>query len=134
MRTEQHISALGSRWGLASESSFREALKGILEGSFEVQVLNTNELDEEGIVFGRPEQVEIDIIIKNGLVILCELKSSMSKGDMYIFDRKAQFYATRHQRPIARKVAISPMVHPSARVVAEKLGIEVFSYAEEANF
>ena len=131
-RQEQGIGALGSRWGIASEHSFRAALKGILEKSFGVQVLNINEFDDEGLVFGRPDQVEIDIIIKNGEVILCELKSSMSKSDMYTFDRKSQYYERRHQRPVQRKLVISPMVHPTARPVAEKLGIEVFSYVEDA--
>ncbi len=131
-RQEQSIGALGARWGLASEHSFREALKGILEQSFGVEVLNINEFDDAGVVFGRPEQVEIDIIIKNGLIILCELKSSMSKGDMYLFDRKVQYYTQRHQRPVQRKLVISPMVHPSALPVAQRLGIEVFSYADEA--
>jgi hypothetical protein len=76
------IGALGSRWGLKSESSFRDALAAILEESFEVEVVNINDYDSEGIVFGRPDQVEIDVIIKNGLVIVCEIKSSMSKSDM----------------------------------------------------
>jgi len=131
-RQEQGIGAIGSRWGLASEHSFRNALKGILEKSFGVEVLNINEFDDEGLVFGRPDQVEIDIIIKNGDVILCELKSSMSKSDMYTFDRKVQYYERRHQRPVQRKLVISPMVHPTARPVAEHLGIEVFSYIEDA--
>ncbi|NJM13932.1 MAG: DUF3782 domain-containing protein [Synechococcaceae cyanobacterium SM1_2_3] len=132
-KQEQSIGALGARWGTAFEQSFRPALKGILETSFGVEVLNVNEFDDEGSVFGRPDQVEIDIFIKNGEVILCELKSSMSKGDMYIFDRKASFYQQRHQRPVQRKIVISPMTPPSARAVAEKLGIAVFSYAEDAS-
>ncbi|MFZ1830504.1 MAG: DUF3782 domain-containing protein [Candidatus Competibacteraceae bacterium] len=130
-RQEQGLGALGSRWGIASEHSFRNALKGILETSFGVEVLNINEFDDEGLVFGRPDQVEIDIIIKNGVVILCEIKSSMSKSDMYTFDRKAQYYERRHQRPVQRKLVVSPMVHPTARPVAEQLGIEVFSYVED---
>jgi len=130
-RQDQQFGAMGARWGIASEQSFRDALKGILEQSFGVEVLNTNEYDDEGLVFGRPDQVEIDIIINNGAVILCELKSSMSKGDMYVFDRKVQFYERRHQRAVQRRIVVSPMVHPSARPVAEKLGIEVFAYAED---
>jgi hypothetical protein len=55
-------------------------------------VLHVNEYDDEGIVFGRPGQVEIDIIVKNGFLLICELKSSMSKPDMYTFERKARFY------------------------------------------
>ena len=131
-RYEQGTGALGARWGVASEQSFREALKGILENSFNVKILHINEFDDEGLVFGRPDQVEIDLIIKNGLLILCELKSSMSKSDMYTFQRKVEYYEKRHQRTVQRKLVISPMVHPSARQIAEHFGIEVFSYVEDA--
>jgi hypothetical protein len=130
-RQEQGIGALGARWGIASEHSFRAALKGILEQSFGVQVLNVNEFDDTGMVFGAPDQVEIDIIVRNGELILCELKSSMSKSDMYTFDRKVRFYEQRHQRQAQRRIVISPMVPQPARAVAEKLGIEVFGYAED---
>lgn len=124
------IGALGSRWGLYSETSFRNALKGILEESFGVEVLNITEYDDTGEVFGRPDQVELDIIIKNGLLILCEIKSSMSKSDMYIFDRKVTFYEKHHQRKANRKIVISPMIDDRAKPVAQNLGIEVYSYAD----
>ncbi|MEA3640673.1 MAG: DUF3782 domain-containing protein [Lamprobacter sp.] len=130
-RHEQSIGALGARWGLASEASFRSALKGILEKSFGVEVINVNEFDDEGTVFGVPDQVEIDIIVRNGHLILCELKSSMSKSDIYTFERKVQYYQRRHGREVSRKLVISPMVRPEARPVAERLGIEVFGYAED---
>jgi len=124
------IGALGSRWGLHSEAGFRNALKGILETSFGVEVLNLNDFDHDGEVFGRPDQVEIDVIIKNGSVILCEIKSSMSKADMYIFDRKVAYYEKHHHRTVDRKLVVSPMVDKRAMPVAENLGIEIFSYAD----
>ncbi|AIE74660.1 MULTISPECIES: PD-(D/E)XK nuclease family protein [unclassified Synechocystis] len=130
-RYESTIGALGSRWGLYSEAIFRNGLKAILEESFGVEVLNLNEYDQEGIVFGRPDQVEIDVTIKNGVTILCEIKSSMSKSDMYIFDRKATFYAQRHQRPVTRKIVMFPMVDDRAKPVAEVLGIELYSYNDQ---
>jgi hypothetical protein len=129
-RYDSTIGALGSRWGLYSEASFRNALKGILEHSFGVQVLNITDFDEAGEVFGRPDQVELDIIIQNGQVIVCEIKSSLSKSDMYSFDRKVAFYQKRHQRPVSRKLVICPMVDDRALPVAEVLGIEVYSYAD----
>jgi hypothetical protein len=130
-RYESTIGAIGSRWGLYSEASFRNGLKAILEKSFGVEVLNLNEYDQDGIVFGRPDQVEIDVIIRNGVTILCEIKSSMSKSDMYTFDRKATFYESRHQRPVTRKIVMSPMVDDRAKPVAETLGIEIYSYADQ---
>ena len=127
------IGALGSRWGLFSEASFRNGLAAILQDSFGVEVLNINDYDPDGLVFGRPDQVEFDVIIKNGLVIVCEIKSSMSKADIYTFSRKVEFYQQKYQRIVNRKIVISPMVDPTALPVAQSLGIEVYSYAEDIN-
>jgi hypothetical protein len=126
-KQDRSISAIGARWGVQPEASFRNALAAILEKSFGVQVLNVNEYDDEGTVFGRPDQVELDVIIKNGLLIICEIKSSIDKAGMYTFERKVRFYEKRHQRTASRMIVISPMVDLRARPVAEKLGIEVYS-------
>lgn len=128
---ESSIGALGARWGLYSEQSFRSGLKAILEISFGVEVLNINEYDEAGEVFGRPDQVELDIIIQDGVLILCELKSSISKSDMYTFEKKTVFYEKRHNRKASRKLVISPMVDDQAKQVAQRLGIEVYTHAED---
>jgi len=126
-KLDRSIGALGARWGMQSERSFRQALAGILEESFGVQVLNINEYDEQGEVFGRPDQVELDILIKNGLLLICELKSSMSRSDMYVFERKVRFYERRHQRKADRMIVVSPMIEPKALKVADALGIETYS-------
>ena len=128
---DRSIGAMGARWGLQSEAAFRNALAGILEQSFGVEVLNVNEYDEQGEVFGRPDQVELDVIIKNGLLLICELKSSVGKADMYIFERKVRFYERRHQAKADRMILVSPMIEPRAQEVAEKLGIETYSDSSE---
>lgn len=127
------IGALGARWGLYTEQSFRNALQGILQDSFNVEVVKITEYDDQGEVFGRPDQIELDLIIQNGTLIIAEIKSSMSKADMYTFMKKIQFYEKRHQRSATRKLVISPMVHPAALTVAQNLGIEVYSYAEDVD-
>ena len=126
-KQERAVGALGARWGLQSEATFRNALAGILEKSFAVEVMNVTEYDDEGIVFGRPDQIELDVIIKNGVLILCELKSSMSKSDIHIFDRKVSFYEKKHHREANRKLVISPMIDHRAEPLAKKLGIECYS-------
>ena len=126
-KQERDVGALGARWGLQSEATFRNALAGILEKSFAVEVINVTEYDDEGVVFGQPDQVELDVIIKNGVLILCELKSSMSKSDMYTFGRKVSFYEKKHHREANRKLVISPMIDRRAVPVAKKLNIECYS-------
>lgn len=128
---ESSIGALGARWGLQSEKAFRDGLAAILEKTFEIQVLRVNKYDFEGEVFGRPDQVELDVIIRNGVLILCELKSSIDKAGMYIFERKARFYEKHHQRQATRLLVISPMIDGRAKQVAEKLGIETYGYTTE---
>ncbi|MCP4349140.1 MAG: DUF3782 domain-containing protein [Desulfobacterales bacterium] len=125
------IGALGARWGLRSEEAFRDGLKSILEDSFGVKVELYQDFDHEGVVFGRPDQTEMDLIIHNGTLILCKIKSAVSKSEMYTFWRKKKFYEDRHQRTADRTIVISPMTDRAAADVAEKLGVEIFGYADE---
>jgi len=119
-RLGRSVGGLGARWGTQAEWAFGDALVAILVESFGVEVINVNEFDDKGEVIGRPDQVELDVIIKNGLLILCELKSSMSKSEMHIFERKVRFYERRHGRQEAR------MIDDPARQVGEKLGIDLY--------
>ena len=125
------IGALGARWGLHSESAFRRGLRAILEGSFGVKVERYEDYDHEGTVFGRPEQIELDVIIHNGTLILCEIKSCMSKSDLYSCWRKKHFYEDKHARKASRVMVISPMIDDHARSAAKSLDIEVYGYAED---
>ncbi|QQO52097.1 MAG: DUF3782 domain-containing protein [Thiohalocapsa sp. PB-PSB1] len=128
---DRAVGALGARWGLLSERAFRDALAGILEDSFGVEVLRIEDWDNEGTVFGRPDQVELDVIIANGMLLICELKSSIDKGGMYIFERKVRFYERRHDRKADRLIVISPMIDPRAAKVAAALGIETYGDSTE---
>jgi len=130
---DSSIGALGARWGLHTEQSFRNALKGILEEFFDIQVINVVEYDDTGEVFGRPDQVELDVIIKDSQLLICEIKSSMSKADVVIFDRKVKFYEKKHQRQASGVLVISPMVDRRAQAVADNLGIQVYSHAQDVD-
>jgi hypothetical protein len=55
----------------------------------------------------------------------------MSKSEMYTFEKKVRFYEQKQGHTAHRMIVISPMVDPYALPVAEKLGIEVYSYTDE---
>ncbi|MCS7248322.1 MAG: DUF3782 domain-containing protein [Anaerolineales bacterium] len=130
-RIDRTIGALGARWGVASEVSFRNALKAILEKSFGVIVEHVEYHDASGEVFGRPDQVELDVLIHDGEVLACEIKSSASRADIYTFERKVRSYEKRTHRKVDRMLLISPMVKEKDQDLARELGIEVYSDAEE---
>lgn len=133
-KIDTKIGAIGARWGIDSETAFRNALRGILEDIADVQVIHVNEFDGAGEVFGRPDQIELDIVIRNGMLIVCEIKSSVSRSDVHVFERKVQFYERRHQRTATQKIIISPMVDPRAMSLTNTLGMRVYYNADDVVF
>ncbi|MCK5522875.1 MAG: DUF3782 domain-containing protein, partial [Thiomargarita sp.] len=130
---DQRLMAMGARWGVNSEASFRNGLAAILEEFSQVEVIHVDEHDDDGVVFGYPEEIELDLIIKNGVLIIAEIKSATDKHDVYFFDKKVRFYEQKHGQKANRKLLISPMVKDRALPVAKKLDVEIYSFAQEVN-
>ena len=130
-RIDRTIGALGARWGLSTEHAFREAIRSVLRDFTDTKVERYLGFDNEGTVFGGPEQVEIDVVIQNGKLCVMEIKSSASKGDVYVFDRKAAFYEKETGKKADRKIIVSPMFEPGAQKVAGNLEIETFTAPED---
>ena len=136
MRFEEHsklfdaldlkIQALGSRWGIFSEQAFREGMKNVVEQYFGGEVERWITDDEEGIVFGHPSKVEVDLIIKDGEHILVEIKSSIHKSSVSQLWREGRLYAEK--KGITPKLAIiSPFIEADAKEEAEFYGIALFT-------
>jgi hypothetical protein len=127
------VGALGARWGIRTEQSFRNALKGILEKNTDFKVLHVVERDESGVVFGRPEQIELDIVVKNGKLLIIEIKSSVGSGDVLLFAKKAEFYQERHNKRATALVMISPMIDDKGFEYIAHYGMIAYSYASEVD-
>ena len=52
---------------------------------------------------------------------------------MHVFEKKVRFYEQKQARQANRMIVISPMVDDNALPLAKKIGIEVYSYAEDVN-
>jgi hypothetical protein len=87
-RFNHTVQGLGARWGLLSEEAFRNGLAAILTDDLGFRVERYEGYDDSGSVFGQPEQVEIDVIIRNALVIAIEIKSSVSRSDLSLFKER----------------------------------------------
>ncbi len=130
-RIDRTIGALGARWGLNSEKVFRDAIREVLSELTNYKVERFLEYDRQGIVFGRPDQIELDVVIKNGQTWLIEIKSSVSKADVYIFQRKVEFYEQERGVKVSKKIIISPMVDKPAMDLAKNLGIKIYNQPED---
>jgi len=124
---ERHISALGTRWGLITEDAFKEGLKGLLEKEFGLIIEKWEHFDQEGFVYGYPSQVEVDIAIKDGRVILVEVTSHARASDIYTFKRKAEFYEKVTGRSPSRLLVITPYAEERAKEASKKMNIEIYT-------
>jgi hypothetical protein len=123
----RRISALGARWGLESEEAFREGLRGILEKELGLKVERWTAFDETGSVFGHPSQVEVDVAVSNGKVMLIEVSSHVKQADVAALVKKAELYERITGRRPDRLIVVTPFVEERAMEAALKLGVEIYT-------
>ncbi len=126
-RIERRITALGARWGIESENAFREAMRGVIE-----EVLGAGRVerwryyDDKGEVYGFPSQVEVDLVVKDNVHVLVEIKASTSSGDVLELWRIGNLYSkVMGVKP--RLVLITPFIDDKGLNTAKKLGVEVYT-------
>jgi hypothetical protein len=124
-RTEKSISdqitALGSRWGIYNEATFRATIRGILGKQKGVEV-------KSGYYGDR----EVDVIIRDGEHIILEITSRLKTSDVDNLIASGEDYKKRHGvEPLlmAATSYISPKL--MQRIIGLPKKIEVFSYEGE---
>ncbi len=117
--------AVAHRFGVISEAAFREALKDVIEEIFGVGSVSKLTLrDEEGIVYGYPSEVDIDVVVRDKQHVIIEVKSRVDPGDVRIAALKARLYEKVYGvKP--RVLIVAGLVHPKAYEAAARLGVEI---------
>ncbi|MEM1598379.1 MAG: DUF3782 domain-containing protein [Pyrobaculum sp.] len=132
------LDALGARWGIFSEEAFRRGVGEFLrQVGYEVE--RWEHFDAEGYVFGFPSTVDLDIVIKDGKTIVEEIKSSISRGDLASFIKKAELYEKVTGKKADGKYLITYYIgdrdFEKLKKTAEDLGVVIIypeSLGEEA--
>ncbi len=126
MRDTRRVVAVIAHWfGLLSEAGLREALRYVVE-----EVLGTARVekhsirDDEGLVYGYPAIVDIDVVVKDNVHVLVEVKSRVSKSDVAELYRIGLLYERKHGvKP--RLLVIGGFIDPEAYEAAKRLGVEI---------
>ncbi|MFZ8856885.1 MAG: DUF3782 domain-containing protein, partial [Candidatus Caldarchaeales archaeon] len=117
----------GARWGLGSEEAFREGLRGTLEKELGLKVERWTAFDETGSVFGHPSQVEVDVAVSNGKVMLIEVSSHVKQADVAALVKKAELYEKITGRRPDRLIVVKPFAEERAMEAALKLDVEIYT-------
>jgi len=115
------IAALGSRWGIYNEGTFRSTIRGLLSKMSGVEV-------REGYYGDR----QVDVIIRNGEHVMLEITSRMHPKDINKIYSSADDYKMKEGIEPTLMVATS---YISPRLMEKIMGlerkIEIFSYESE---
>ncbi|MEO0254117.1 MAG: DUF3782 domain-containing protein [candidate division WOR-3 bacterium] len=119
------ITALGARWGIFAEEAFRESMEDILKELGFYDVKKWEDYDKEGMVFGYPSTIEVDLVIKDDKHYLIEIKSSVSDGDVLKFKRIGEFYEKKTGvKP--ELFIVSPYIREEAKEKCKVFGIKFY--------
>jgi hypothetical protein len=123
--TRRVLTAIAHRFGVISETGFREAMKYVLQDLFGIaKVEKVTIYDEKGLVYGHPANIDIDILVRDREHVLIEIKSRTSRGDVAELYRIGRLYEERTGiRP--RIVIVSRFIDPEAIETARELNIEI---------
>jgi len=124
------VTTIAHRFGVITESSFRQALNDILSKYFGATASKWSVYDEEGIVFGYPSMVNIDVVVKDDVHIVVEVKSRVDGWDVLKVVRLARLYEKKTGvKP--RMAIVAGYATKKAIEVAKKFGVDIYTYLED---
>lgn len=122
------IDGLGARWGVRAEETFRQGVVEILKNTgYEAkkEIL----YDKDGFVYGEPSDVEYDVVVKDGKVILIEITSTYRRNDTELLLKKREFYEKVKGVKVDHILVITAEIYDRdpdrVRARADSLGIKI---------
>ncbi|MBB5254878.1 PD-(D/E)XK nuclease family protein [Sulfurisphaera ohwakuensis] len=132
-RLEVWISALGARWGITAEDVFRQGIVELLSDAgwkVDREII----FDKDGFVYGYPSEVEIDVVVSDGKVILVELTASLKRGELVQISRKRELYEKLKGKKVSEVIVVTPFIDDKNEerviAIANSLGIKIIKPSE----
>jgi hypothetical protein len=119
------VNAIGNRYGVVTEEAFRSSIRYLVEDLLKLyKVERWIYYDSEGLVYGRPSVVEVDMLIRDGERVLVEYKAYADKSDVAELGNIGKLYEkVTGVKP--RLLLVAPTIKMRARSLAEELGVEL---------
>ncbi len=119
------VNIVAHRFGVLAEAGLRETLKAVVERILGVARVSKLVIrDEEGVVYGYPTEVDIDVVVRDSEHVIIEVKSRVDPGDVRIAALKARLYE-RVYGVKPRVLVVGDFVSPKAYEAAARLGVEL---------
>ena len=127
------VDTVGARWGIFAESTIRNTLKELLLKNLKVtEVKEWKVQDKDGFVFGYPQEIQGDLLIKDGEDYLVEIKSSAGSGDVTILHRKAKLYK-QITGVLPKMIFVAVDMKEEGKKSCQELNVQLITYENIKN-
>lgn len=123
---ERRLLNLDMRWDLIGEKTFKEKIREVLDKEIGLKFEKWVYYDKEGIVYGYPNRLEVDIVNYNNDIILMEFLPHVEALDVEAFKKKAMLYEKITGRKPSRLLIITPYADEKSLVTAKELEVEIY--------
>jgi len=123
-RIQIRLDALGARWGLVNEETVRAGIRDLMkEAGYMVEKWIW--YDKDGKVYGYPSTIDLDVVVRDEVLVIVEIASSLKRGEYIFIKKKAELYESVTGRKPSKIIIITPFI-------ADKDPYEVILRAKEA--
>ncbi|MBM3883630.1 MAG: DUF3782 domain-containing protein, partial [Verrucomicrobia bacterium] len=124
-RTEQTMEAgfkdlhlrfgvLGSRWGDRAEEAFRQGLLEVVRG-LGYTVEHHQGQDPESFINRRPRSYDLDVLVRDGELVVAEIKSNASGPDVTEFHRSVLLFEEQTKRKVTKRILVAVTIQQGAQ-------------------
>ncbi len=123
--TRRVLMTIAHRFGVLTEEAFRQGMRFVVEEVLKVaKVERWVYRDEDGVVYGYPSIIEVDVAVRDKEHILVEVKSRVSKSDVAELYRIGKLYE-RVEGVKPRLVIVGGFIDSDVDYLARKLGVGI---------
>ena len=120
----RRFGVLGSRWGDGAEEAFRQGLIETVRG-LGYTVEHYHGQDPEGFINYTARSFDLDVLVRDGEVVVAEIKSNASGPDVTEFLRCVQLFERQTGRQATKRILIAVTLQRAALERAQQLGVIV---------
>ena len=121
---DRRFGVLGSRWGDGAEEAFRQGLLEMVR-DLGYTVEHYQGQDPDGFIDYTPRSFDLDVLVRDGEVVVAEIKSNASGADVTEFHRCVQLYERQTGRRATKRVLVAVTIQAMAITRAQELGVIV---------
>lgn len=122
------IDSIGQRSGIRLEKTILKLLQRVLEKrDIDINKVEWIELiDDKGEVFSKNYRTDVDVLVRNGLHFLMEIKYKADNRDLFHFLKTAELYTKKYKKP-SKLLLLTLEIDPRTLNNAQAENIEVIT-------